>query len=354
MGAVLFELLRQQISIHGWMKRHKGRTKARGKCSNWLLDTAFCTSDLGGITGHEVIHGLASTQLGNWRKHTEGVTRKENDIVGMSRHLLLEVSINVENRVRDTSVLCDGGVKVIGSSVRIQFDILQKRVGMNGAINIRLRLFGQVDSLRVATSFEVVNTIFVPSMLVVSDEGTVRVGRKSCFTGSRQTEEEADIAILSNIGRTMHRKLRRIRQWERVVHQGEDSLFVFTTVPSSKDDSFALFNIENNSSLGMQVVSFPIFVGLGAGIDDGEVGLKIVQLGGVGRSDEHIGDEMLLPGIFVNKTDLLARLGGGTNIAVKDVGSVERVEEFDGLLVEFFKNFWSRCLVDIIPVKVFG
>ena len=47
---------------------------------------------------------------------------------------------------------------------------------MDGAVNIRLSLFGEIDGLRVAAALEVEDTILVPTMLVVTDEGSLGIG----------------------------------------------------------------------------------------------------------------------------------------------------------------------------------
>jgi hypothetical protein len=55
---------------------------------------------------------------------------------------------------------------------------------------------------------------------------------------------------------------------------------------------------------------------------------------------------MLLPGQFVDETDLLARFRAGSDEAIKDIGLVERVEIVDSLLVELVEDLWSSSLIE--------
>mmetsp|Transcript_108788 Transcript_108788/g.162713 ORF Transcript_108788/g.162713 Transcript_108788/m.162713 type:complete len:206 (+) Transcript_108788:937-1554(+) len=191
-------------------------------------------------------------------------------------------------------------------------------------------------------------------MLVVADQCAVRVGRKGSLSGSAETEEKRDVPLLTDVGRTVHRELRRIRQWQPVVHQREDSLLIFATIPSSKDNCLFLFDVENGCGLRVEIVAFPVLVNLRAAVNHCKVGLKIVQLFGRLGTDKHIRDEVLLPGHFVNEAHLLTGFWTGANVTIEDVALVPRVEIFHSLVVQFVENFRRCGLVDIVPVDILG
>ena len=150
----------------------------------------------------------------------------------------------------------------------------------------------------------------------------------------------------------MHRKL--VVHGKPVVHQRKYTLLVFASVPSSKDDRLLLLDVEHNCNVRVQVVSFPVLIDLRAGIDDREVGLKILELLlGLG-ADEHVGHKVLRPGHLVNEADLALRLGRGTDEAVEDVALLLGVEVGDGLVVQLLEDLGSGGLVDVVPVDMLG
>ena len=150
----------------------------------------------------------------------------------------------------------------------------------------------------------------------------------------------------------MHRKVSFHGQ--PVVHQGENSFFIFTPVPGTKNNGCFLFHVEDNGRFGMQVVLLPVVIDDGTSVDNGKVRVEIVEFFGSFGTNEHIRDKMLLPGHFVNKSYFLSRTWIGSDVAVKDVCLVDMVEVVDCLLVEVVKDFGTGWLVDLIPVNVFG
>ena len=88
------------------------------------------------------------------------------------------------DRVRYTSVLGNALVSEINLAVLINSHVLKESVTSDGTVDIRFRLFVEVDDLSVATAFEVEDTVVVPAVLVVTDEETLRIGRKGCLASS--------------------------------------------------------------------------------------------------------------------------------------------------------------------------
>ncbi len=152
----------------------------------------------------------------------------------------------------------------------------------------------------------------------------------------------------------MHRKLGRVRQGQQIVHEGEYSLFVFSSIVRPKNDGLALFNIEQNSRLAVESESLIVFYLFSTGIHDGKIGFKVVQFFWIDGTNEHVGAKVLLPGHFVDETNLLARGGRCTHVAIKDVDLVQSVEIIHSLLVQFVKDFWRSWLIDVVPIHVFG
>ena len=88
------------------------------------------------------------------------------------------------DRVRYTSVLGNALVSEINLAVLINSHVLKESVTSDGTVDIRFRLFVEVDDLSVATAFEVEDTVVVPAVLVVTDEETLRVCRKGSLASS--------------------------------------------------------------------------------------------------------------------------------------------------------------------------
>ena len=41
----------------------------------------------GGVSTHEMVHGLAGRKTSHWREDTKGIATEEDNIVGMTSHL---------------------------------------------------------------------------------------------------------------------------------------------------------------------------------------------------------------------------------------------------------------------------
>ena len=113
--------------------------------------------------------------------------------------------LDVVDRIRHTSVLCYALVGEVDLAVSSYSNVLEKSVTLDSVVDIGLALLVEVDNLGVAATLEVEHTIVIPSVLVVTDEQTLRVGRKSCLTCTRETEEDSCVlAVLVAVGRAVH------------------------------------------------------------------------------------------------------------------------------------------------------
>ena len=107
-------------------------------------------------------------------------------------------------------------------------------------------------------------------------------------------------------------------QRQEVVHHGEHTLLHLAAVPGVDDDLLLAGDVEQDSSLGVQAQLLVVLdLGLGSVVDH-EIRLEVCQLlsGGL---DEHIGDEMCLPGHFHDEADGHAGVLVGTAESIDDV-----------------------------------
>src|SRR5699024_1557432 len=132
--------------------------------------------------------------------------------------------------IRYTSVLCNALVIEVDLSVFIYCNILKKSVTFDRVVDIRLRLFVQVDNFCIAAAFEVEYAVVIPAVLVITDQKTFRVCGKSCLTCSGKSEEDSCVlAVHICVCRAVHGSDALQRQI--VVHHGEHTFLHFSAVP---------------------------------------------------------------------------------------------------------------------------
>ena len=155
------------------------------------------------------------------------------------------------DRVRNTSVFCYALISEVDCTVSSNCNVFKKSVTFDSVVDIRFAFFVQVDNLSVATTFVVEHTFVIPSVFVVTDQQTFRVGRQSCFTCTRQTEEDSRaLAFFIRVSGAVHRS--DTTQRVQVVHDREDTLLHLTTVPSIQDNLLFSLQVENSSGLRVQ------------------------------------------------------------------------------------------------------
>jgi len=99
----------------------------------------------------------------------------------------------VVDRIRNTSVLCNALVCEIDLSIRIQCYVLKKSVTLDRIVDVRLRFLVEVDNFCIASAFKVEYTVVIPTVLIITDQKTLRIGRKCCLTCSGKTEEDSSV-----------------------------------------------------------------------------------------------------------------------------------------------------------------
>jgi len=202
-GVVRCDLLRKHGGVLHGVESQEGLGEARGEGCLGLGDTLFGTGHLGGVTRDEVVHGLLGAELGDGREDTTGVACKENDVgrvaAGNARDLGV---LDVLNGVCAASVLSEGGIIVVDhSGGGIENDVLEDGTELDGVENIGLLLGGKTNALGVAAAFNVEDALVAPAVLVVTDQGTLRVGRESCLASAGETEENGNVSVLALVGR---------------------------------------------------------------------------------------------------------------------------------------------------------
>ena len=161
------------------------------------------------------------------------------------------------DRVRNTGVLGYALVSEVDLAVLVNRYVLEQCVTCNGAVDVWLRLLVEVDDLCIAAAFEVEDTLVVPSVLVVTDELTLRISRKSRLACTGKTEEDSCVLTLHiGVGRAVHSS--NALQRQEVVHHGEHTLLHLAAVPGVDDDLLLGSNVEDNGSLRVQTEFLPV------------------------------------------------------------------------------------------------
>ena len=181
-------------------------TEASGEGRSWLCDTTLCTSQFCCETRQEVVLSLLWSQYRYWRKYAECICRQEDNVLRCgSRRDRANNVLNMIDRVGYTGVLGYALISEIDLAFSIQGNVLKQCITSDSVVDIRLRLFIQVDNLRIAAALEVEYTVVIPAVLVITDEKTLRVCRQSCFSCSGKTKEDSCVlSLLICVCRAVH------------------------------------------------------------------------------------------------------------------------------------------------------
>ena len=205
------------------------------------------------------------------------------------------------DRIRYTSILGNGLIVEINLAVSINGYVLKQRISLDCVVDVGLGILVQVDNLSVASTFEVEYAVVIPTVLVITDQQTLRIGRQSGLTGSGQTEEDSGVLTV-HIGVCGAVHGSDTLQRQEVVHHGEHTLLHFSAVPCIHNNLLTAGNIESYTSLGIQPQLLVILnLSLGCVVNY-EIRLEVLQLF-LGGFDKHVGYEMSLPSYLNDKTD---------------------------------------------------
>ena len=78
--------------------------------------------------------------------------------------------------VRNASVLSHALIVEVDHAISVNGNVLQQCIALDSVIDIRLRILVQLDNLCIATTLEVEHAIVVPSVLIVTNQQTLRIG----------------------------------------------------------------------------------------------------------------------------------------------------------------------------------
>ena len=320
----------QQGRVFVRMPDHEGRAKASRKRGLWLGDAHLGASDFGRVSAHKVIHGLVGRQAADWRQHAEGIAGEEDDVAWMATCAGDHRVGNVVDGIGRAGVFGDRVVVVIDPAVLlVADDVFQDRAKADGAKDLRLLLWGQVDAFGIAAALDVEDSLRAPDVLVVADQLPLGIGRERGLARARQAKEQRSVAASSRIGRTVHGQQAGFGHEE--VHHCEHALFHFARVLGSQNHHFPALEAQVNAGRGSHLRS--VAVGRkAAGIVDGKIRrLKLVQFG-FGRADEHVVHEerVVCPG--ANHADFEPILGIPAGESIDYVQLLAGVEIVDGAL----------------------
>ena len=234
------------------MQAQESSTEASRECRSRFSDTAFCTCQLSSETRQEVVLSLFRVQDRYRRQYTEGISRQEDYLMSVRTFgYRLNDVVDVIDRIRNTSVFSSALICEVDLTVGINCYVLQQSVTFDSIVDIGFAVFVQVDNLSIATAFVVEYAFVVPTMFVVTDQQTFRVGRQSSLTCTGQTEEDSRVSAFHvGVGRTVHRSDAAKRVL--VVHDREHTFLHFTTIPSVQDNLLVGFQVEYSSCFRVQ------------------------------------------------------------------------------------------------------
>mmetsp|Transcript_10995 Transcript_10995/g.17951 ORF Transcript_10995/g.17951 Transcript_10995/m.17951 type:complete len:281 (+) Transcript_10995:623-1465(+) len=274
------ELLLEQVGISGRVEGEESGTEAGREGGLRLGHATLGAGHLGGVTGEEVVHGLARRQARHRGEHAIRVTGQEEDRRGVAALRVLLVVINMVDGVGHAAILRllhVEEVHLLGLGVHMH--VLQQRVAADGAVDVWLRFLGQVDCLGIAASFEVEDAVVIPAMLVVADKLSVGVGGERGLASTREAEVQRRVALLADVGGAVHRHDALQRQ--PVMHHGEDALLHLAAIEGASDERLGLLQVEGHEHLAVETVLLPVLIGDVAAVNDGKVGLEVLDLLGV-------------------------------------------------------------------------
>ena len=132
-------------------------------------------------------------------------------------------------RVADPGIFGFTVVVKVYLAVCIKHQVFKQGIPSDRTIDIRLCFFTQLDAFGIASALEVEYAVIVPSMFIITDQGTFGIGRKRGLACSGKSEEYGCIPIFSHVCRTVHGSDPAKRKI--VVHNGEESFLDLPPIP---------------------------------------------------------------------------------------------------------------------------
>ena len=274
--------------------------EGRSRLGNSALGSCkFCSK-----SGQEIVLSLLWCQNRYWRKYAECVCGQEDNILSCRcRRNRANDVLNVVDRIRYTSILGYALIIEVNFAFCINSNVLKQSVTSDRIVDIRLRLFVQVDNFCIAAALEVEYSVVVPAVLVITDQKTFRVCGKCCFSCSG-------------------------------VHHGEDTFLHLSAVPCVDDNLLTACDVEYYCCLRVQTQLFVILNFCFGCVVYNEIWLEVLKLFCC-RFDEHVSYEMCLPSYLNDEAD------SHTGIFICTAECIYNEQSFVGEL--FFCDLFYCC-----------
>ena len=314
-------------------------SEACGECRSGLCDAALCSCQLSCEAAQEVVLSLLRCQNRYGRQYSESIRAQEDHVISCracrDRIDLLDDVLDVLDRIRYTSILCNALVSEIDLAFSVYSNVLKKSISSDSVVDVGLGFLVEVDDLSIAAAFEVEYAFVVPAVLVIADQQSLGICGKGCLTCAGQTEEDSCVLAFHICVRGAVHSSDALQR-KVIVHHGEDTLLHLAAVPCVDDNLLTACDVESSSCLGVHAHLFVVLnLRLGSVVNDeiGLIGLELFR----GRLDEHVLDEVCLPGNLNDETNCHAGVL---------VGAAESIHYIELLIGElFFGNVLEDCPV---------
>ena len=206
----------------------------------------------------------------------------------------------------------------------------------------RLGLVRELDGLGVAAAFEIEDAVRAPAVLVVADQGAVRIGRERGLARAGQAEEQRAVAVLADIGRAVHRHHALRRQVE--VERGEDRLLHLAGVGRAADQHDLAGEIDRHHRVGAFAPAMTLGVRLERRhVDDGQVGDEAARARRARGRIKQLADEQRVPGIFGEDAglDAVFRIGAAVEVLREQFLAFGVREKIGQQIVEILFDYFA-------------
>ncbi len=227
----------------------------------------------------------------------------------------------------------------------VQHDVLEHRAERTRRReDLRFRLLREPDYLRVAAALEVEHPAIAPAVLVVTDQGPLRVCRERRLARPGETEEDGHLLLGSDVRRAVHREDALERQ--AVVHQREDRLLDLPGVVRPADHDLQTRGMEADERLRARAV----LVRIGRhrrGVEDQGLRLHLLELRLRWIDEERLREERV-PGALADHAhgDAVSRIGAREGVDDVDVALAEPQRH---LVAEPLEVLLGELAVDVTP-----
>lgn len=154
--------------------------------------------------------------------------------------------LDVLDGVSATSILSQGDVVIVDLTCDgVKDNVLKDGAEADSVVDIGLLLSGEANALSIAATLDVEDTLVGPAVLVVTDQSTLGISRQGGLAGTRQTEEERNIALLTLVGRRVQSQ-DVVLDRHLVEQNSEDTLLHLTGILSTEDDHLLLAKVDGD------------------------------------------------------------------------------------------------------------